>query len=137
MNQGRSRMVAVVLLSGVGVLVLAGCSCPREREALEAENQALAQRIVDLETQVQRAQAAAAAASAPSAPTPAPSTPLAARTTEPAGRRIYTVMEGDSLWSIAQKELGRGARYREILSLNPSLSENEPLAIGTKLILPQ
>lgn len=31
---------------------------------------------------------------------------------------IYTVVKDDSLWSIAQKELGSGARYPEIMSLN-------------------
>lgn len=30
----------------------------------------------------------------------------------------YTVAKGDSLWSIAQKKLGSGARYPEIMSLN-------------------
>lgn len=32
--------------------------------------------------------------------------------------RKYTVRKGDSLWSIASKELGKGARYKEIMSLN-------------------
>ena len=31
---------------------------------------------------------------------------------------IYSVAKGDSLWSIAQKLLGSGARYPEIMSLN-------------------
>ncbi|MCL5886678.1 MAG: LysM peptidoglycan-binding domain-containing protein [Actinobacteria bacterium] len=33
-------------------------------------------------------------------------------------RRIYTVLPGDSLWSIAKKELGSGSRWREIALLN-------------------
>ena len=32
--------------------------------------------------------------------------------------RIYTVLPGDSLWSIAKKELGSGSRWREIALLN-------------------
>lgn len=31
---------------------------------------------------------------------------------------IYTVQQGDSLWSIAEKTLGSGARYPEIMKLN-------------------
>ena len=31
----------------------------------------------------------------------------------------YTVQRGQSLWSIAVDKLGDGARYREILNLNP------------------
>lgn len=31
---------------------------------------------------------------------------------------LYTVQKGDSLWGIAQKTLGDGNRYREIMSLN-------------------
>lgn len=31
---------------------------------------------------------------------------------------LYTVQKGDSLWKIAQKTLGDGNRYREIMSLN-------------------
>ena len=32
--------------------------------------------------------------------------------------RKYTVRKGDSLWSIAVKELGKGSRYTEIMKLN-------------------
>jgi len=32
--------------------------------------------------------------------------------------KLYIVKKGDSLWSIAQKQLGSGARYPEIMSLN-------------------
>ena len=35
-----------------------------------------------------------------------------------AGSRTYTVKGGDSLWAIAQKQLGNGNRYPEIKSLN-------------------
>ncbi|MHB8262492.1 MAG: LysM peptidoglycan-binding domain-containing protein [Acidimicrobiales bacterium] len=36
---------------------------------------------------------------------------------------LYTVQPGDSLWSIAQKELGSGIRWKEIASLNDGRSE--------------
>ncbi len=34
------------------------------------------------------------------------------------GNRTYTVQKGDTLWRIAEKELGRGTRYPEIKKLN-------------------
>ncbi len=37
--------------------------------------------------------------------------------------REYTVQRGDSLWKIAQSQLGSGSRYREIVSLNNLKSE--------------
>ena len=55
--------------------------------------------------------------------------------TKHAGR--YTVREGDSLWQIAQKFLGDGSRYKEILELNADvLAEEDDLTIGTALKLP-
>ena len=40
-------------------------------------------------------------------------------TTEPTtGERTYTVKHGDSLWGIAERELGDGLRYEEIRQLN-------------------
>lgn len=52
--------------------------------------------------------------------------------------RIYVVKSGDSLWKIAKKELGRGARHEEIFKLNAeALNGNRHnLRIGQKLILP-
>jgi LysM repeat protein len=48
----------------------------------------------------------------------------------------YTVKEGDSLWKIAQEQLGNGDRYKEILRVNPGLSEDQTLDIGTKIKIP-
>ena len=42
---------------------------------------------------------------------------------KPSGN-LYTVQKGDSLWKIAQKFLGDGSRYREIMSLNSLTSTN-------------
>ncbi len=36
----------------------------------------------------------------------------------PKPQRTYTVKSGDTLWGIAKKELGSGARYTEIVQLN-------------------
>lgn len=48
---------------------------------------------------------------------------------------LYTVQSGDSLWSIAEKFLGNGQRYREIKSLN-SLT-NDEIYPGQNLKLPK
>jgi nucleoid-associated protein YgaU len=49
----------------------------------------------------------------------------------------YTVLPGQSLWSIASEVLGDGARYRELLDRNPEL-EGDPARIvsGQELRLP-
>lgn len=47
---------------------------------------------------------------------------------------IYTVVAGDSLWTIAQKRLGNGNRYKEIMTLN-GLSSTV-IRPGQKLKLP-
>jgi Uncharacterized protein containing LysM domain len=39
------------------------------------------------------------------------------------GARIYTVQRGDSLWRIAEKLLGSGARWKEIQKLNDMASD--------------
>lgn len=46
----------------------------------------------------------------------------------------YTVVAGDSLWSIAKKKLGNGSRYKEIMALN-GLTSNA-IRVGQKLKLP-
>lgn len=52
--------------------------------------------------------------------------------------RIYVVKSGDSLWRIAQNELGSGARHEELYKLNQEALNYDPhnLRIGQKLILP-
>jgi nucleoid-associated protein YgaU len=50
--------------------------------------------------------------------------------------KYYTIQSGDSFWSIAQKQLGNGSRYMEILKLNPKFSEKSRLVVGSKLMLP-
>jgi nucleoid-associated protein YgaU len=48
----------------------------------------------------------------------------------------YVVKDGDNLWKIAEQQLGNGMRYKEILQLNPNITEKQTLAVGTKLKLP-
>jgi nucleoid-associated protein YgaU len=48
----------------------------------------------------------------------------------------YIIEDGDSFWKIAQEHLGDGNRYTEILRLNPTISEDQTLIIGTKIKIP-
>jgi nucleoid-associated protein YgaU len=51
--------------------------------------------------------------------------------------RLYVVKESDSLWQIAQAQLGNGNRFSEIIQLNQSvLTDPEKLVVGMKLKLP-
>ena len=48
--------------------------------------------------------------------------------------RVHTVVKGDTLWDIAQKYLGSGIRYKEIVKLN-GLTSNV-IYSGMKLKIP-
>lgn len=48
----------------------------------------------------------------------------------------YTIRNGDTLWSIAKRQLGSGRRYHEILELNPAITDVESVQIGTRIKLP-
>lgn len=66
------------------------------------------------------------------------STPSTPATTAPASGvdddGYYTVRAGDSLWAIAERELGSGARYREIMTENKMTST--VLHVGDRLKIP-
>jgi LysM repeat protein len=47
----------------------------------------------------------------------------------------YTVRRGDSLWKIAQEQLGDGLRFREIIALNEDALHGEPDFIDPGLVL--
>jgi nucleoid-associated protein YgaU len=48
----------------------------------------------------------------------------------------YTIRKGDTLWGIAERQLGSGRRYREILDLNPSILDVSTIQVGTRIQLP-
>ena len=77
----------------------------------------------------------------PSAAAGTPGTPPSAEapaTESPAPTRKHTVVRGDTLWSIAEKRLGDGKRYKEIVALNPGVFHGKASAInvGWTLNLP-
>lgn len=82
------------------------------------------------------------AASAAQTPTTRSTTSTAAATrpatptTAAAGVKEYTIKDGDSLWKIAANELGNGMRYKDILAMNPDITENTTLTVGSKIKIP-
>ena len=56
-------------------------------------------------------------------------------TAAPTGSRVYTIKAGDSLWAIAERELGAGYRYPEIMKLN-NLTEKTVIVPGQVIYLP-
>jgi len=61
-------------------------------------------------------------------------------TTRPTSRstatRSYTVKRHDTLWSIADRQLGDPLRYTEIAALNPHLEASHEIHAGQQLLLP-
>ncbi|MBC8378626.1 MAG: LysM peptidoglycan-binding domain-containing protein [Planctomycetes bacterium] len=126
MKQGRILQTTIILLSMVFVLAAGGCTWSSNLNSCRQENRALAQQMADLEYQLAQADKAATAQATPQV-TPSPTLPDYA---------TYLVVSGDNLWRIAVKQLGSGKRYKEILALNPQITQAAPLTIGTTLKLP-
>ncbi|MFZ9034372.1 MAG: LysM peptidoglycan-binding domain-containing protein [Anaerohalosphaeraceae bacterium] len=113
------RWALRMAVAGVALLCAAGCN----GKSVRKQNQELTQRVAELENQLEQAEAIIASATA-NAQTPT------------TGQPVYTIVAGDTLWGIAQRQLGSGARHKEILALNPHITTNKPLTIGTTLRMP-
>ena len=70
--------------------------------------------------------------------TPAP-TPMVtpAPTPTPKGGKTYTVQAKDTLFSIAKTQLGDGKRFKEIMTLNPEITDASKLKVGQVIKLPE
>ena len=124
----KSALFSIVIFLFLLAMFLTGCENPQQ-VALYDQNQRLADRVSELEYQLTQQQ------------TQTPAAAQAYSATQPMGpalnnTSVYLVVKGDTLWSIARKQLGSGARYKEVLALNPHISEQKPLTIGTRLTLP-
>ncbi len=64
-----------------------------------------------------------------------PAEPAPAVEPAPAAPRTYTVKKGDTLWTIAKKEYGKGTDWPRITEANPGLTEKS-LAAGKTILLP-
>ena len=56
-------------------------------------------------------------------------------TTSSGAGKEYTIKEGDTMWTIAQSQMGNGADYQKILDAN-GLKESDPLKVGSKIKIP-
>jgi LysM repeat protein len=63
-----------------------------------------------------------------------PSKPLSALS--PATQKTVSVQSGDSLWKLAQENLGRGQRWPELLAANPNIVNPNQIGAGAQLNLP-
>ena len=139
------RLALLMTMVGVVALSTGGCDSSKEEElqlfreqnqeltqrvaeledqleSVQKINQTLTQRVTELEDQLRQAEAIVPTTKTDTQPSTAES--------------IYIVVEGDSLWNIAEEQLGDGNLYTEILTLNPQIEEDEPLFVGTKLKMP-
>lgn len=91
--------------------------------------------------------APATAMAAPSEPPPLSAEVTATETVAPGEKsavslpadptgRPYTIQAGDELWDLAERELGAGERWREILAINSGLTAETRLAPGQRIMLP-
>jgi peptidoglycan DL-endopeptidase LytF len=74
-------------------------------------------------------------AAARSTPVAAPKLEIGNGAAAPRSGATYTVKRGESLWAIAESQLGDGDRYTEIAALNPQIDPNR-LVVGARLRLP-
>ena len=63
-------------------------------------------------------------------------TPVAPPVTSTAKLNAVTVRAGDSLWKLAQRNLGHGARWSELLPLNPGIRDPDHIQAGSRIYLP-
>jgi nucleoid-associated protein YgaU len=51
---------------------------------------------------------------------------------------LHTVIiqPGDSLWKLAQQNLGRGSRWQELLAANPGIADPTRISAGTEIVVP-
>jgi nucleoid-associated protein YgaU len=50
--------------------------------------------------------------------------------------RTITVCRGDSLWKLAQQNLGQGVRWPDLVAANPTLSDPNRIAVGSRILVP-
>jgi nucleoid-associated protein YgaU len=83
------------------------------------------------------APAIAPSTSAPRASAPASIAPPLATVAKPSLLpHTVTVRPGDSLWKLAQQNLGRGSRWQELLAANPGIVDPMRIAAGTEIVVP-
>jgi nucleoid-associated protein YgaU len=75
----------------------------------------------------------------PVKPPAPPPPPPKSTTTSKTSQKTYTIKTGDTLWGIAQRYVGNGSRYTEIMAANKGLPSGNPpnyIYPGQVIILP-
>jgi len=68
---------------------------------------------------------------------PAPVTPVVPVVPKGAAKlNAVIVKSGDSLWKIAEQTLGKGLRWHELLSVNPTIRDANHIVVGSQIYLP-
>jgi nucleoid-associated protein YgaU len=49
---------------------------------------------------------------------------------------VVTVKPGDSLWKLAQQNLGKGLRWRDLLAVNPGIVDGNHIVAGSQIYVP-
>jgi len=49
---------------------------------------------------------------------------------------VVTVRPGDSLWKLAEQNLGKGLRWRDLLAANPGIVDGNHIAAGSQIYVP-
>jgi len=66
----------------------------------------------------------------------APSRPSLVGAAAPAKLNVVTVKPGDSLWKLAQENLGKGLRWHDLLAVNPAIVDANHIVAGSQIFLP-
>ena len=54
----------------------------------------------------------------------------------PAKLNVVVVKPGDSFWKLAEENLGKGIRWREIVAINPAIVDANRIEAGLQIFLP-
>jgi nucleoid-associated protein YgaU len=73
---------------------------------------------------------------APVASAVAPSVAPAIASASTVKRNVIIVKPGDSLWKLAEQNLGKGFRWHELLSANPGILDPNHIVAGSQMVLP-
>jgi nucleoid-associated protein YgaU len=66
-----------------------------------------------------------------------PAEPAAAiASAAPAKRNVVVVKPGDSLWKLAEENLGKGLRWNDLLAVNPAIVDPNHIEAGSQIFLP-
>ncbi len=54
----------------------------------------------------------------------------------PAKLNVVVVKPGDSLWKLAEENLGKGLRWHDLLAVNPAIVDADHIEAGSQIFLP-